>query len=79
MSDWTPPAHWSEETIAGWKALDHTFCSRYGLDFNAPAYEQCRSLHCGMCGKSTSSQGHLTKVGDEWVCPTPEEERTPWP
>lgn len=79
MSDWTPPQHWTAEVIEYWKSLDHDLCTRYGLNFDAPAYEQCHSMHCPQCGKRTGGQGHLKRVGDDWLCPTPEAERKPWP
>lgn len=82
---WEPPPWWSPETVEYWKNLDHTMCTLYpGIDPDTPAYQRCHSMHCPDCGRSTSSQGHMKLVGDikgehEWVCPTPEEKRNPFP
>lgn len=57
MSEWRQP--WmSDEWLKWWKSLDHSGCTRYTLDENAPAYEQCHSMHCDHCERSTGSQGH---------------------
>ena len=54
------------EWLKWWKSLDHTCCSFYGPapgqtmeEYNAmPFYQQCRSMHCSDCGRTTGSQGH---------------------
>jgi hypothetical protein len=46
-----------------WMSIDHSNCAVYpdGLDydFDAPMYQQCRSVHCPQCGQRTGSQGHI--------------------
>lgn len=80
-AEWTPPDYWTPEEVEYWKGLDHFMCTHYGfLDISMErGYATCHSMHCPECGKSTSSQGHMKKVGDEWICPTPEDQRKPWP
>lgn len=73
------PEYWTDDEVRHWQNLDHSHCTLMNIASRLPAYEMCMSTHCHFCGQSTSSQGHLKKVGDEWVCPTPLDRRKPWP
>ncbi len=76
---WRPPNYWTAEEIEHWKSLDHSFCTQVGFGSDEPAYVRCVGTHCHVCGKGTSSQGHLDFSTGTGVCPTPIEERKPWP
>lgn len=45
-----------------WLSIDHTNCAQYpdrfNFNFDAPAYQRCRSMHCTTCDKPTGPQGH---------------------
>lgn len=59
--------HNTDDWVIYWKSLDHSNCGKYGAgdtveeiqaNFERPDYQQCRSMHCPDCGKTTGSQGH---------------------
>lgn len=86
MTDWQPPERWSPEEVEHWKSLDHSHCTQMGWNPDYPqfGYAYCQSIHCHQCGRSTSSQGHLTPAEPgNWkgklVCPTPPADRKLWP
>lgn len=58
--EWRSP-EWQE----WWKSLNHDFCTQmiWTPSDDTPMHERCRSIHCHLCGQSTSSQGHLDRDG----------------